>query len=162
MSLFENPEYQWRETFFVLFDQTKRPSAKRVRSSLESLGGRLQLSNLQADEDGHFESVTIHAPDDSAAMDIVCIVGEEVAEQVPELLKELRRNAISKDEVAQLAELVGCDGRLDIFHFEQHALSLDDEEEPDMLDPGGVLLVLERLGELCEGVAIDPQSSSIL
>ncbi len=162
MSLFENPEYQWRETFFVLFDQKNRPSAQSVQTSLESLGGRIQLSHMQADEDGNFESVTIHAPDDFAAMDIVCIVGEEVAEQVPELLKELRRNAVSTEEVEQLGEIAGCDGRLDIFHFEQHAISMDDEDGPDSLDPGGLLLVLERLGDLCEGVAVDPQSSSIL
>ena len=46
------------------------------------------------------------------------------------------------------------------FHFEQVAGS--NHEEEDFLDPGGLLIVLERLAELCRGVSVDPQSGSFM
>ena len=35
MSLFENPEYRWRETFLVLFQDRQRPSTDAFRKMME-------------------------------------------------------------------------------------------------------------------------------
>ena len=48
--------------------------------------------------------------------------------------------------------------RFDIFHFEQ--VSAAGEEE--ILDPGGLLLVMQKLCELVDGVGLDPQSQALL
>ena len=37
-----------------------------------------------------------------------------------------------------------------------------EEELDEMLDPGGLLVVLEALIEMTDGVGIDPQSGSLL
>ena len=34
MSLFENDEYRWRETYFVLFHEENRPSADAIVAAL--------------------------------------------------------------------------------------------------------------------------------
>ena len=44
MSLFENDEYRWRETFFVLFKEEKRPTVEAVLESLGTLGGGYAVS----------------------------------------------------------------------------------------------------------------------
>ena len=36
------------------------------------------------------------------------------------------------------------------------------EEEDEFLDPGSLLIVLEQLAELCHGIAIDPQTGSVV
>jgi hypothetical protein len=161
MSLFERDDYQWRETFFVLFDEAHRPSASEVKKSLESLNSRLQVSDLCADPEGAFESLTVFSPDDFAAMDITCITGEEVREQIPELVEQLRTNVVSDDERKALKALSKCTARIDVFHFEQQT-SDETEDEGEFMDPGGLLLVLDRLGQLCHGIVVDPQSSSLL
>ncbi len=162
MSLFENPEFEWRETFFILFDSQDLPSMNSMTEFIERLGSRIQVKNLQGTEDGIFESLTLYAPDDFAAMDIVCVHGEEVIEQLPGLIEELEPNAVDDEEKDQLKKINHCNARLDVFHFEQHSFTAMDDEEPDSMDPGGLLIVLERLATLCEGVVVDPQSASVM
>ena len=38
MSLFENDEYRWRETYFVLIEEGNRPSGKALQDALVELG----------------------------------------------------------------------------------------------------------------------------
>ena len=163
MSLFERAGYEWRETFFVLFDVEKRPAAEKLSSALAQLNRRFSVEGVRANEDGKFESLTILSPDDFAAMDISCVVGEEVVEQVPLLQKELQANVESDEERQQLEQLGTSTARLDVFHFEQQSEQLPaDEDDPGFMDPGGLLVVLERLAEICDGVVVDPQSASLL
>jgi len=163
MSLFENGEFQWRETFFVLFDQDQRPTGQQMRQAIEKLGDRLTVSEFRQDDKGRFESMTVLAPDDFSAMDVSCVSGDEVKEQVPELVKELRPNLDLPEDEEQLTLISGATARLDIFHFEQHSFSFDsDGAEEDFMDPGGLLIVLRQLAELCGGVVVDPQSASVL
>ena len=163
MSLFENSEFQWRETFFVMFEQGKRPTLNQIQSVIEGLGGRLQAENMRSTADGEFESVTLYAPDDFAAMDIICTVGEEVIEQIPNLIKELEPNMFDEEEKAQLLAIKRSTGRLEIFHFEQHTFTApEDGVDSNVMDPGGVLIVLQRLNAICDGVVVDPQSSSVM
>ena len=158
MSLFENPEYQWRETYFVLFNEKNRPSAKHVESELTQLGSRYEISALRTDDKGRFESVTLLSPSDFAAMDITFISGEEVLEQIKEFGNEIKNATLTEDEIKKVAKLSQCNARFDVFHFEQ----VIDEEEDEILDPGALLIVLEQLAGLCDGVCIDPQSGSVL
>jgi hypothetical protein len=162
MSLFENPEYHWRETFFVLFDESRRPPAEEIKSALECLGGNLEVTDLRADENGRIESLTIYAPDDFAAMDVSCTTGDEVAEQVPELLKEVEPNIETDEEKSKFRQLTECTARLDVFHFQHQSNDAGEEPSEEFMDPGGLLVVLERLGEICNGVVVDPQSGGLM
>ena len=81
MSLFENDQYRWRETYFVLFEEKQRPQAKAVQESLSKLGERFRISDVRADSKGRIESLTLLCPYDYAAMDISYVAGEDVLEQ---------------------------------------------------------------------------------
>ena len=163
MSLFENPEFQWRETYFVMFEQNKRPTVQQMQSVIDGLGARLKAENMRTTEDGQFESLTLFAPDDFAAMDIICTVGDEVVEQLPSLIEELEPNMLDAEEKAQLDAIKNCSARLEVFHFEQHTFTApEDGVDANVMDPGGVLVVLQRLNAICDGVVVDPQSSSVL
>jgi len=158
MSLFEDPRYQWRETYFVLFDEQNRPSAKQVESELKQLGSRYEITGIRTDDQDRFESITLLSPSDFAAMDITYISGEEVTEQIAEFGDEIKNATLTEDEIRKVAKLSKCNARFDVFHFEQ----VVDEEEDEILDPGALLIVLEQLAGLCNGVCIDPQSGSVL
>jgi hypothetical protein len=161
MSLFGDGQYQWRETYFVLFQQANRPQADGVVKALTGNDGRFQVSDVRADEEGRLESLTLKSPDDFAAMDITYVTGEEVTEQIEELSREVSKATLTEEDREKLRTLYECDGRYDIFHFEQ-VLSADDGSEDDFLDPAALLIVMERLSELCQGVAVDPQSGSLM
>jgi len=164
MSLFEESGFQWRETYFVLFPMSRRPQAAAVREALQRLDARYQISELQASENSEFESVTLKSPDDFAAMDISYMDGEEVAEQVQELLKSASQSKKSQEALLdpdQLALLRTCDARLDVLHFEQMADSGAGDDD-EFLDPGALLVVLERLRQICTGLVVDPQSGSVM
>ena len=79
MSTFENQEYKWRETYFVLFDSARRPLLEQVKQRLARLNPRFVLSGGEADEAGRFGSITLRSPQDYAAMDISYEAGDEVA-----------------------------------------------------------------------------------
>ena len=163
MSLFEQPGYQWRETYFVLFDQDKRPSADQLQSALSAMNSRWQFEDLRAGEDGLFESLTLISPEDFAAMDITCVAGEEVREQIPALVDELKPNLDTSEEKAHLPTIENASARMDVFHFEQQGMVFNEEDaEMEMMDPGGLLLVLDRLAELSGGIVVDPQTSSLM
>jgi hypothetical protein len=157
MALFSDDRYQWRETYFVLFREADRPSAEAVKQALRD--GRSEISELKADPQGKFESVTVKSPEDFSGMDITYVTGEEVTEQIDELLRELVKQTLNDDDRTKLNTLGECNARFDIFHFEEVQADTDDDE---FLDPGALLLVLERLARLCRGVGIDPQSGSLI
>lgn len=160
MSLFEDDRYHWRETFFVLFKQPTRPRADAVVKAVAEQDDRFEVTNVEADEAGRLESLTLRSPEDSSAMDITYVLGDEVTEQVEELLRSMAKNTISDEDRDKMNFLGECDARYDIFHFEE--LSFGDEDPDDVLDPGALLLVMERLVGLCQGVGVDPQSSSFM
>src|ERR1041384_1018984 len=105
MSTFENNEYKWRESHFVLFDVSKRPTLEKMGKVLTKLNPRFELSNLSSDERGMFESLTLHSPQDYAAVDISYTDDEEVMEQGETLAKEYRSSATDADERAKIARL---------------------------------------------------------
>ena len=157
MSLFEDSRYQYRDTFFVFFEKQKRPSLDKVESTLAELGTRYKTIK-STEKDGEFESLTFVSPYDFSAMDIAVVEGEEVQTQINELMDEFKTMTLTGDDSTKLMLLNNCTARFDIFHFEQ----VDGANEDEFLDPGGLLLVMEKLSELCEGVALDPQSQSLM
>lgn len=161
MSLFGDENYQWRETYFVLFRERDHPTAEAVVKGLSGGDSRFQVSEVRSDSEGLLDSLTLKSPDDFAAMDISYVTGEEVMEQVEELGRDLSRATLAKDERDKLRRLAMCDARFDIFHFEQVSSDHGDGEE-EFLDPAALLIVMERLTRLCRGVGIDPQSGAFM
>ena len=70
---------------------------------------------------------------------------------------EFKTITLMGDDSKKLKQLSECNARFDIYHFEQTSGG-----EDEMLDPGGLLLVIEKLAEIAKGVGLDPQSNSLL
>ncbi len=164
MSLFENDEYQWRETYFVLFDKEKRPTAEQLETLLKNLNKAYDIRDVRSDEQGMFESLTLISTDDYAAMDLTCAANEEILDQIQELGKEISELA-GPDELPTVKRIYECTARLEVYHFEQMVFvgsAGSDEEPDDFMDPGSLLVVLDRIAELCDGIVVDPQSNSLM
>ena len=163
MSLFADSRYQWRETYFVLFQQRHRPKAADAEKALADLGSKIALVDVVADEDGLLESLTILAHADSAGMDVIYVEGDEVQEQLVELKREWKSQMLASGDKAAFERMSQCDARLDVFHFEELGDSfLDEADDEGVLDPATLLLVLSRLAKLCHGISIDPQSGPLI
>lgn len=162
MSLFDDDQYRWRETYFVLFDPERRPLLSEVEARLKGLNARFELSGGRVDDAGRIESLTLLSPHDSAALDITYLSGEEVMQETSELLKELQ--PIDDEEQRRLARARKLTGRFDVMHFEYvQADVADEEEEGDVsFDPSALLIVLDALTEMTDGVAFDPQSGCMM
>jgi hypothetical protein len=161
MSTFEDKRFQWRETYFVVFPTKNRPSLEVVQAKLSMLSRRYELINLCADEDGQLESLTVLSPDDFAALDVCYTSGEEVIEQGEELAQELA-GSLEPEQKHLLKLIKQYESRFDVLHFEQVSEPSDDEEAEEMLDPSALLAVMEELARITGGIAIDPQSGTIL
>ncbi len=161
MSLFADSRYQWRETYFVLFEKKDRPKAADVKKALAELGARIQVLHLHATKDGYLDSMTVLSHADAAGMDVTFVTGEEVKEQLTEVKDEWQSRKLDATEKQQLARLLQADSRYDVFHFEEVTDFPGDEDEGP-LDPGTLLLVLTRLAKLCHGLSLDPQSGELL
>ena len=160
MSLFEDSRFQWRETYFVLFDAKHRPSSAAVKKALQELKTGFVISDFVESEDGKLEGMTVLSHIDSSGIDITYIEGDEVAEQLVELKKEFRGQQLTAEEKLKYERMMQANARFDVFHFEELGDSIDDDDGP--LDPGTLVLVLARLAKLCHGVALDPQSGGLL
>ena len=158
MSLFEEQGYQYRETCFVLFANENRPSMAAMQSVLEELGDRYVVSDA-IEKEGQFESVCVRCPDDHSAMDISFVAGEAVVEQLDEIRGEFQRDALDAEELEKLDSITQFDSRLDIFHFEQLTAGGPDD---GLMDPGAMLVVLQQLAKLTNGVGVDAQSETII
>ncbi|MDZ4783635.1 MAG: hypothetical protein SGJ19_25590 [Planctomycetia bacterium] len=160
MSLFENHEYRWRETYFVLFERAKRPTLDEFKEMLVKLPGHFKVSAASVEDDNLIESVTVVAPEDNAALDISYVDGEEVVEQANELQDQIKPG--DDVERQKLRMLNRASARLDVMHFEHVSTFEAEEEEDDLLDPSALLVILDHLVEMTGGIAIDPQSGTLL
>lgn len=164
MSVGNDEQLEWRDTYYVLFQQADRPTLTQVEAAVTESSRRLKLENLEADEDGMFESVLVQAPQDNAALEISYERGEAVAEQSVELAKQM------KDELGpkQLQRMLKADARLDVMLFERvrdDVADIDDDEEDweaSALDPSSLLNVVGALAKLTHGLPIDPASGAVL
>ena len=165
MSMFEDKRYRWRETYFVAFHSSDRPMLETVRETLSQLSEHYSLTNLSAGDDGLIDSLTLISPEDFAALDICYIQGPEVLEQGAELAEQMRPSAVEPGLEETVKRVRQCDARFDVLHFEEVPESREfpeEEDEEEMLDPGALLLVLGVLAKLTGGIAIDPQSGTVL
>jgi hypothetical protein len=157
-------QLEWRDTYFVLFQQANRPTLTQVEAAITETSRRLKLENLEADEDGMFESVLVHAPQDNAAVEISYETGDAVVEQSAELAKQLKGELDAK----RLQQMLKSNARLDVMLFERVRNNefQDDEEDEEWetggLDPSSLLNVVEALAKLTRGLPIDPASGAIL
>lgn len=155
-------QLEWRDTYFILFQSADRPTLTQVEASITEATRRVSLENLEADEDGLFESVLVQAPDDNAALEISYETGEAVIEQTTALAKQLKKE-LKPD---QLARLLRCDARLDVMLFERMAdedFGGEDEDwEGGSLDPASMLNVINALVKLTDGLPIDPASGAVM
>ena len=161
MSLFADSRYQWRETYFVLFDRQHRPKAAEIRQAMHELRPRIEVHEVSGNSAGFMESMTVLSHADAAGMDVTYVEGEEVKEQIIQLRQEWKSKRPDAKEQPHLARALHADARFDIFHFEEIS-EIPDEEDDGPLDPGTLLLVLNRLARLCHGEALDPQTGELL
>lgn len=157
MSLFEDNQFEYRDTFFVFTNRENRPSRQQVESCLADLGSRYEISEVKGD-DNIFECLTIKSPYDYSAMDVAYTEGDEVTSQVKELIEEFRTVTLLGDDQQKLLRMANFDARFDVYHFEQ----ITDAPEDNILDPGGLLMVMSKLVELCDGIGLDPQSQALI
>jgi hypothetical protein len=165
MSTESDDELEWRDTYFILFQQSHRPTLTQVEAAITESSRRLKLENLEADDDGMFESVMVQAPQDNAALEISYETGEAVIQQSADLAKQLKDDLKGK----QLQQMLKADARLDVMLFErvsEDAYSSgdedDDEWEGSSLDPSSLLNVVGALAKLTRGLPIDPASGAVL
>jgi len=155
-------QLEWRDTYFILFQQADRPTLTQVEAAIVESSRRLKLENLEADDDGLFESVLVQAPQDNAALEISYEMGDAVIQQSADLAKQL------KDELKgnQLKQMLRADARLDVMLFERvrgdEGGDDDEEWQGGSLDPSSLLNVVEALAKLTGGLPIDPASGAIL
>ena len=148
-------DFRWRETYFVYFDSHRRPKLDEVRAMVAGLRGHFQVAAGEADDTGRIESLTIHSPQDYAALEIDYLAGDEVRADGQALASDLGKD---KDvDRTKLAKLTKSNARFDLMHFE--AVPDDDPDDPDeMFDPSALLTVFEALRHLTEGIGVDPQA----
>lgn len=166
-------ELHWRETYFILFPQQRRPELAQVTEAIADANNRYELENPSADDRGLLQSLLIESSLDHAAVEISYEVGDGVLEQNLEWAKEFQAQ-IPAD---QLQELMKADARLDVAHYERVRASaadktsepsplfgdeFDEEEGMEMLDPTCLLTVVETLTKITGGLAFDPASGEFL
>jgi hypothetical protein len=157
-------QLEWRDTYFILFQQSDRPTLTQVEAAITESSRKLRLENLEADEDGMFESVLVQAPQDNAALEISYETGDAVVQQSADLAKQLKDDLKAK----QLQRMLKADARLDVMLFERvHEESFGGEEDEEdwesgSLDPSSLINVVGALAKLTGGLPIDPASGAIL
>jgi len=119
MSTFEDDRYQWRETYFVLFDPVKKPLLHDIRKGLDSMFRSLQIREAHADEQGRIESLSVASYDDFAAIDLLYQCGDHVARETNAIAEEMLLAKMSSKSMAKIENARKCRARLDVLHFEQ-------------------------------------------
>ena len=85
MSLFDNPEYRWRETYLLFHKKSQRAMAAKVVQTIEGIRGHYNLEQVVADPDGYFESGTVFAEEAFAAIDLSYVEDDQIREQIAEI-----------------------------------------------------------------------------
>jgi hypothetical protein len=156
----ESDQFEWRETYFVLFQADQRPLLKDVERAVERLGGDFRLTEPMADDEGRIESLNVVSPEDHSALEIDYHCGTEVIEQVAQLTSEIRKGGDADRD--KLKKLRGCDARFEVMHFEEMDADAGEDDDDGVFDPSALLVVLDALVELTHGVGVDPQSGTLL
>lgn len=152
----------WRETYHVMFTRNDRPTLTQVEAAIGETG-KLEMEHLQADDDGLFLSVLVHAPEDNASLEISYEQGDAVTEQTAELAKLLKRSL----DTDQLAQLLRADARFDVMHFERvdenaPFVAAQEDIALEALNPATLIAVVEALANLTGGLPIDPAAGDVM
>ena len=162
MSMFEETHYRWRETYFVLFDARKRPSLERMKKALAALSKRYQLQQSRPTTPRAASSRSrCSRPTTSPPWTSATSAARRSASRSASCVAEHEAHAAGARRPGQAQADRPCDGRFDVLHFEQ-ITDAGDEEDDEMLDPSAVLIVLDALARLTDGMAVDPQSGTIM
>lgn len=165
MSLFDDDNYRWRETYLLFFKQSKRPTVDAVEQALANQPQAFDLQAVRGDDRGLLESITAIAPDRRSAIDICFVAPEDAAGQIESMRDEMDVTAVDDDDADKVQRLREFDALLELMHFECAAgdMTSDDDDEVDaFFDPTALLIVVETLCQLCDGVAIDPASATVV
>ena len=118
MSTFEDDRYQWRETYFVLFDPVKKPSLHEIRKGLERVFRSLEIREAIADDQGGIESLSAASHDDFVAIDLIYQCGDHIMAETEALAEEMLPSVPSKNR-KKFEKAKKYRARLDVLHFEQ-------------------------------------------
>jgi hypothetical protein len=162
MSLFDDSNYRWRDTFLVLFDDEQRPTIELALSAIQKIG-KFEMQNLSESESRHIESMTITSNVDLVGLEIFYVAGAEVVEETEALVLELTEDALLLGNEDSLTQLSTANARFDILHFEQITENANEpSDDNELMDPGSLLAVTAALASLVNGVAVDPSSASFV
>ncbi|MGY8732330.1 MAG: hypothetical protein ACKVK0_09330 [Pirellulales bacterium] len=162
MSLFDDPNYRWRDTFLVLFDDEQRPTIELALSAIQKIG-KFEMQNLSESESRYIESMTITSNVDLVGLEIFYVAGAEVVEETEALVLELTEDALLLGNEDSLTQLSTANARFDILHFEQITENANEpSDDNELMDPGSLLAVTAALASLVNGVAVDPSSASFV
>ena len=162
MSLFDDPNYRWRDTFLVLFDDEQRPTIKLALSAIQQIG-KFKVRNSSESESRLIESITITSSVDLVGLEILYVAGDEVVEEIEALVMELAEDAMLLGNEDSLTQLSAANARFDILHFEKITENSNGPSDDDeLMDPGSLLAVTAALANLVSGVAVDPSSASFV
>ena len=162
MSLFDDPNYRWRDTFLVLFDDKQRPTIELAQSAIQQIG-KFEMQNFSESESRYVESMTITSSVDLIGLEILYVAGAEVVEETEALVLELAEDALLLGNEDSLTQLSTSNARFDILHFEKITENSNEPSGDDeLLDPSSLLAVTAALASLVNGVAVDPSSASFV
>ena len=162
MSLFDDSNYRWRDTFLVLFDDEQRPTVELALSAIQQIG-KFEVRNSSESESQHIESITITSNVDLTGLEILYVAGAEVVEETEALVVELTEDAMLLGQENALVQLSAANARFDILHFEKITENSNEPSDDDeLMDPGSLLTVTAALADLVNGVAVDPSSASFV
>ncbi|MDR3109304.1 MAG: hypothetical protein LBU65_06405 [Planctomycetaceae bacterium] len=116
MSLFEDPDYEWRETYFVFTDKKHRPSQHDVkhglRRSMPSLKIRLERKSI----DGGLDFLSVVSDESHSGIDIIWSAGEFLGAELDALAIELEKTASPRD-LQQIKKIKHATAKIEIMHF---------------------------------------------
>ena len=120
MTLFDDNRYDWRETYFVYFESSRRPKLPEIRQALKTHAPFLNILDSKSDVNENLVAMTIASYEDHAALEITYREGGDVLAEAKHLYHTLKKGA-SRKELSQLKKIVQWQTRFDIHHFEQTA-----------------------------------------
>jgi len=162
MSLFDDPNYRWRDTFLVLFDDEQRPPVALALAAIQKIG-KFEVRNSSESESQQIETITITSNVDLVGLEILYVAGAEVVEETKTLVIELAEDAMLLGQEHSLTQLSSANARFDILHFEKITENSNEPRDDDeLMDPGSLLAVTAALADLVSGVAVDPSSASFV
>lgn len=166
MSLFDNPDYRWRETYFVYYSRETVPQFEKALGSVHKRIPGVSEVDVTRDNSGALQSVSLLFPTGASGVDLILSSPTDDAAPIDEANNML-------DEIPDKRTqniLKRSDSRVDILHFEKTAdkkpafdlFGSDEDELMEEFDPSGLLILIDQLVKTSHGVAIDPQTGITL